>query len=225
MEEVAFALRVFACVVGVISIGCTLFFRMKEKDMLSQIEKAGAGGLKRKELVALAGFFAELIRSLAEDAKKPSLLVAACADVYEDAGLAHFLDRLPGDEVQRANAAFFAVAAQANINGKGRKDFSPEERYDFIGLGTATLMRSAALLGLDAPAGGVRRLTSEAEWREYVACYKEVAKVAGGSEAAVQAGLERRFAALPVPIRLAVIQSGWEPIEAPLEAFEHGVQG
>lgn len=214
MKDFVFILTVFACIAAVLSLGCTLYARMREKDMLAQIERAGSGRLNQKELAALAAFFSELIRGLAEEAKKPSLFVTACADVYEDAGLTHFLDHLPGDEAQRANAAFFAAAAQANLSRKGRKDFSPEERCDFIGLGTAALMRSAGLLGLEMPTGGVRTFTSEAEWQEYVACYQEVAKVAGGSEAAVQSGLERRFAALPVPLRLAVIQSGWEPAEA-----------
>ena len=214
MRDFAFLFKVFVCVVAVLGLGYALYARMREKDMLAQIERAGGGGLNRNELAALAAFFSELIRGLAEEEKKPSLFVAACADVYEDAGLTHFLDRVPGDEVQRANAAFFAAAAQANLSRKGRKEFSPEERCDFIGLGTAALMRSAGLLGLEMPAGGVRTFTSEAEWQEYVVCYQEVAKVAGGSEAAVQSGLERRFAALPVPLRLAVIQSGWEPAEA-----------
>ncbi len=214
MRDFAFILTVFTCIAAMLSLGCTLYARMREKNMLAQIERAGSGRLNQKELAALAAFFSELIRGLAEEAKKPPLFVTACADVYEDAGLTHFLDRVPGDAVQRANAAFFAAAAQANLSRKGRKEFSLEERCDFIGLGTAALMRSAGLLGLETHAGGVRTFTSEAEWQEYVACYQEVAKVAGGSEAAVQSGLERRFAALPVPLRLAVIQSGWEPAEA-----------
>ena len=225
MKDFTSLFRVFVCFAAVVGLGYALYARMREKDMPVRIEKAGSGGLNRRERASLAVFFGELIRSLAAEEKKPALFVAACADVYEDAGLTHFLDHVPGDEVQRANAAFFAAAAQANLIKKGRKEFSPEERYDVVGLGMAALMRSAGLLGLEMPAGGVRTFTSEAEWQEYVACYQKVAKVAGGSEAAVQSGLERRFAALPVPLRLAVIQSGWEPAETPLEAFGRGVQG